>query len=265
MEAALYGGHFTWPDEVVAVQPHGATLHAHDRPQGPLLSATGSSGREPLTEGAGEGQEAGGDAEAGVCGGELHGGGLAVLLQHLRDTGQLDEAPVGGAEAEAGGQGHVVGGGCSTHSAPQLVPLLSRFGLSVALQAAAAEHPRLPAVRLRVEASPLHVHFSPWRFHGLMRVIAGLSPAPADGAAASGVGAGAGGKADGGGLTGGPELPLWVTDAEYSTPVQVGVRGGTDNGVQQFCPGKVLTRVLVRWYLVLNLLHRLYGGVWRVA
>lgn len=71
--------------------------------------------------------------------------------------------------------------------------MLGRFGVAVQLQVATTRHPRHPAVRCTVDASPLRVHFSPWRYQHIMTLLNSIKGGEAPfGGAAAGDGAGEG-------------------------------------------------------------------------
>ena len=191
-------------------------------------SACGSSHGGGTEE---EGEE-GGAAVPGVA--DMgHHGGLADLLRQLA----LHRA----AAAALQGKGSAAAG-ASDEPPPELVPLLSRFGVIAALQVATAPHPRLPAVRTRLEASPLVFRFSPWRFHRLMAVINSLVASLSSGSSGGGTGGGAADGAAGCKEALQVRLPLWVTDAEYTAPVQLLVWEGVGGRVAKWQP-----RQLVVW------------------
>jgi hypothetical protein len=67
-------------------------------------------------------------------------------------------------------------------------------------------------MRLAVQASPLKLHFSPYRYQQLMTVLRSIAPAApateADAAAASAAAAAA-------------DKPLWLSESEYSGKVRL--------------------------------------------
>jgi hypothetical protein len=95
-------------------------------------------------------------------------------------------------------------------SAARVVQVLERFGVGVGLQVATTLHPSFPALRLSLDAAPLRIHLSPWRYQRIASVLRALkAPEQSGGGAAPGGAAAATAPAA-------AAKPLWLSEAEFS-------------------------------------------------
>jgi hypothetical protein len=87
-------------------------------------------------------------------------------------------------------------------------------------------------VRLAITASPLQLHFSPYRYQQLMVVLqSAMAAEAADAGRASGGGSGSGAA---GGSGGSHDKPLWLSEAEYTAKVAVLTWEGLTSSVSKW-------------------------------
>ncbi|KAL4443584.1 hypothetical protein ABPG75_011321 [Micractinium tetrahymenae] len=121
----------------------------------------------------------------------------------------------------------------------QLVPLLQRTGMDIALQAARFMDPSHPVVRLQPSIPVLHFYLSPGRIGRMLRVIRAALPASEEEQAAAAAGTAAGGAPGGTGrAAGGPgaDQELWRQHAEYEGGVRVLTWAGLGRTSVAWCP-----------------------------
>ncbi|KAL4447306.1 hypothetical protein ABPG77_007339, partial [Micractinium sp. CCAP 211/92] len=117
----------------------------------------------------------------------------------------------------------------------QLVPLLQRTGMDIALQAARFLDPARPVVRLQPSIPVLHFHLSPGRVGRMLRVIRAALPASEEEQAAAAGTAGSGGVPQAAGSLG-ADKELWRQHAEYEGSVRVLTWAGLGRTSVAWCP-----------------------------